>query len=118
MVPRRSSLAVGIGGAAVGSLCCALPAAAFAAGLAGASSLVALTQYQRVFVFASLLLVVGLSWHLAGSHEECCDTAAERRAMRYTSVATAAVTYLAVYLIVDRLVIPLLYGIGPAMSMN
>ncbi|MHB1005884.1 MAG: hypothetical protein ACYC3S_09615 [Chloroflexota bacterium] len=114
----KSSPAVGIGGAILGSLCCALPAAAVAAGVGGASNLVALAQYQRFFVGASLLLVVGMSWYLARRREDCCETAAERRAVRYTLIATAICIYLAVYLIIDRLVVPLIYGMGPGMSIN
>lgn len=114
----KSSLTVGIGGAILGSLCCALPAAAFAAGLGGVSNWVALTQYQNFFVGASLLLVVGMSWYLARRLEACCQTAVERRAVRYTLIATTTVTYLTVYLAVDRLVVPSIYGMGPGMNMN
>lgn len=112
MVPQRSSLAVGIGGAVIGSLCCALPAAAFAAGLAGASGLVAFTRYQRVFLVVSLALVLLGSWLLARRRAACCATDSERTQALYTVPLTAGLTYVAVYLAINQLLVPLLYGLG------
>ncbi len=112
MAPQGSSLAVGIGGAILGSLCCAAPAAAFAFGIAGAAGLVAFTRFQQVFLVASLVLVLLGSWLLARRRAACCVTASERTKALYTVPLTAGLTYLAVYLAINELLVPLLYGLG------
>lgn len=113
----RSPFGVGVAGGVLGSVCCALPAVALALGLSAASSLTLLTRYQPHVLAASLLFVVGATWYLMRRREATCAaegcSVEERERVRYLLPLAAGGAYVAVYALINYVVVPALYGGRP-----
>ncbi len=105
------SLAAGLGGALLGSVCCLLPALALAVGFGGAAGLVQLGKYQPILLAVSLLLVGGLNWYSVRKRERCCTTPEQRRFLYLWPLLSVGL-FLVLYLAINNLVVPWLYEAG------
>ena len=105
------SLAAGLGGALLGSVCCLLPALALAIGFGGATGLVQVGKYQPVLLTVSLLFVGGINWYSVRKRERCCTTPKQRRALYLWPLFSVGL-FLVLYLAINNLVVPWLYEVG------
>lgn len=100
-------------GGLIASVCCLLPAAAIAIGLAGglAATLVGLGRFRLYGIIAGLAFVVVVSWVSLRRSRSCC-TEAEYRRRQIAIPLTMLLSFGAVYALVMYLVLPMLYKVG------
>lgn len=99
--PRIAPLALGLGGAALASLCCAAPAVLVALGLMTSSLLLAWISLKPVFLaLAAMFLVGGLGLSLVRSKKSCSRSGIRRRLALYP-FATALSFAIAYWLLMD-----------------